>query len=254
MTRTATGEWVRDMSGQRASSVVFGITVALLIAASWILTIRSCGTMSAMGEAPMPGGWSMSMVWIRMPGQSWFGAGIAFVGMWIVMMAAMMLPSFVPVLWRYGRAATSAGERHTASLVALVGLGYFVVWAAIGVAVFTGGAAFAVLAMRHSALSRAVPLVSVCAAGIAIVVQLVAWHARGAASCVETPVSGCPRSARARNAWRHGLRLGAYCGQCCAGLMMLQLIVGIMGLRTMAVVAAVVAAERLAREYGRAGA
>jgi hypothetical protein len=30
--------------------------------------------MSAMGEMPMPGGWTMSMAWMRMPGQTWPGA------------------------------------------------------------------------------------------------------------------------------------------------------------------------------------
>jgi hypothetical protein len=27
--------------------------------------------MSALGEMPMPGGWTMSMAWMRMPGQTW---------------------------------------------------------------------------------------------------------------------------------------------------------------------------------------
>ena len=33
-------------------------------------------------------------------GQTWLGAAASFLGMWIVMMAAMMLPSLVPMLWR----------------------------------------------------------------------------------------------------------------------------------------------------------
>jgi len=41
----------------------------------------------------MPGGWMMSMAWMRLPGQSWPGAAASFLGMWIVMMVAMMLPS-----------------------------------------------------------------------------------------------------------------------------------------------------------------
>ena len=44
------------------------------------------------------------MMWMRMPGQSWPGAALSFLGMWMVMMAAMMSPSFVPMLWRYRQA------------------------------------------------------------------------------------------------------------------------------------------------------
>ena len=59
---------------------------------------RLVRSMSAMGGMPMPGGWTMSMPWMRMPGQSWPAAAASFLGMWIVMMAAMMLPSLVPML------------------------------------------------------------------------------------------------------------------------------------------------------------
>jgi hypothetical protein len=38
--------------------------------------------MSAMGEMPTPGGWTMSMAWMRMPGQTWPGAAASFLGMW----------------------------------------------------------------------------------------------------------------------------------------------------------------------------
>ena len=47
---------------------------ALLFAASAAVTIVWCTSMSAMGGMPMPGGWTMSMTWMRMPGQTWPGA------------------------------------------------------------------------------------------------------------------------------------------------------------------------------------
>ena len=37
----------------------------------------------------MPGGWTMSLVWMPMPGQTWAGTGGRFVAMWLVMMVAM---------------------------------------------------------------------------------------------------------------------------------------------------------------------
>ncbi len=52
--------------------------------------------------------------------------------------------------------------------------------------------------------------------------------------------------ADAGTAWRHGLRLGLHCCYCCAGLMAILLVVGVMDLRAMAVVAAAITVERLA--------
>jgi hypothetical protein len=58
--------------------------LALLFAASAAATIVWCTSMSAMGRMPMPGGWTMSMAWMRMPGQTWPGAAASFLGMWVV--------------------------------------------------------------------------------------------------------------------------------------------------------------------------
>src|SRR5580700_5627421 len=113
------------MTSQQA---FFG-TSALVFAASAALTTTWCGSMSAMGTMTMPGGWKMSMAWMRMPGETWTGTAASFLGMWIVMMVAMMLPSLIPMLWRYRRAVMRAGETRLGRLTTLVGLGYFFVWA-----------------------------------------------------------------------------------------------------------------------------
>src|SRR5678815_6196376 len=97
----------------------------LLFAASTAVTIVRCASMSAMGEISMAGGWTMSMAWVRMPGQTWPGAASSFLGMWIVMMVAMMLPSLVPMLSRYREAVGRTGETRLGRLTALVGVGYF---------------------------------------------------------------------------------------------------------------------------------
>ena len=98
------------MASERASQQAFLGVSALLFAASAAVTIVWCASMSAMGEMPMPGGWTMSMAWMRMPGQTWPGAAASFLGMWVVMMVAMMLPSLVPMLWRYRQAVGRTGE------------------------------------------------------------------------------------------------------------------------------------------------
>src|SRR5437667_10055417 len=107
------------MASERASEQTFLGVSALLFAASAAVTIARCASMSAMGGMPMPGGWTMSMAWMRMPGQTWPGAAASFLGTWVVMMAAMMLPSLVPMLWRYrqavGRTAATRLGRLTRS-------------------------------------------------------------------------------------------------------------------------------------------
>ena len=86
-----------------------GICAVSFVATS-AATYVWCAAMSTMGDMPMPGGWTMSMTWMRMPGQSWPGVATSFLGMWIVMMVAMMLPSLVPMLWRYRQAIRGTGE------------------------------------------------------------------------------------------------------------------------------------------------
>jgi predicted metal-binding membrane protein len=200
----------------------------------------------AMGEMPMPGGWMMSMVWTLMPGQTWLGAAGSFLGMWVLMMVAMMLPSLVPMLWRYREAVGRTGERRIGWLTALVGAGYFFVWTVFGMAVFPLGVALASVQMQHPALTGAAPI----AVGVVILMagsfQLTAWKERHLACCREAPGRGRMLRADAVTAWRHGLRLGLHCTNCSIGLMAILLVIGVMNLRAMAVVAAAITVERLA--------
>ena len=224
----------------------------MLFAASTALTIVWCASMSAMGGMPMPGGWTMSMVWMRMPGQTWSGAAASFLGMWVVMMVAMMLPSLVPMLSRYRDAVRRAGVRgeETADprlgrLTAIVAVAYFCVWTAFGIAAFPLGVAMAALVMRQPALARAVPVAVGVVALIAGAIQFSAWKTRHLVCCRETPEPCRRLPADAVTAWRHGLRLGLHCSYCCAGLTAILLVIGVMDLRMMAVVASAITVERL---------
>src|SRR5579864_9006186 len=120
--RTARCEAISAQAAERR----FSGAAALLFAASLLVTTRWCGSMASMPGMPMAGGWRMSMVWMRMPGQSWPAAGTAFVAMWGVMTVAMMLPSLLPMLWRHRRSVGMAG-RDCGRLTAAVAAGYFLV-------------------------------------------------------------------------------------------------------------------------------
>src|SRR5215467_10871727 len=233
---------VSELVSKRA---FFGVSV-LLFAASAAVTIVWCVSMPAMGGMPMPGGWTMSMAWMRMPGQSWPGAAVAFLGMWVVMMVAMMLPGLVPMLWRYRQAVEKTGATRLGQLTALMGVGYFFVWTLFGMTAFPLGIALAVVEMKLPALARLVPVAGGAVVLIAGVLQFTAWKAYHLACCRTAPGRARAVPADAGTAWRHGLRLGLHCSYCCIGLMAILLVVGVMDLRAMAVVTAAITVERLA--------
>ncbi len=165
--------------------------------------------------------------------------------MWLVMMVAMMLPSLVPMLGRYRQAVGRTGETRLGRLTALVGIGYFLIWTVFGMAVFPLGAALAAIEMQQPALARAVPAAVGVVMLIAGAFQFTAWKARHLACCREAPGHGRTLPADAGTALRHGLRLGLDCSRCCAGLMAILLVIGVMDLRAMAVVTAGITLERL---------
>jgi predicted metal-binding membrane protein len=200
----------------------------------------------------MPGGWNMSMMWAPMCGQKWLRVAASFVGMWIVMMVAMMLPPLMPMLWRYRQAVSRAGETRLGRLTAIVAVGYFFVWTMFGMAAFPLGAALAAAEMHRPALAQAVPLAIGVVVLMAGALQFTSWKAHRLACCREVPELGHALQADARTAWQHGLRLGLHCSYCCAGLMAILLVMGVMDLRVMAVVTAAITVERIAPAGERA--
>jgi predicted metal-binding membrane protein len=222
---------------------------ALIFIASAAATISWCRSMS--GGMPMPGGWAMSMAWMKMPGQTWPGAASAFLAMWTVMMLAMMLPSLVPALSSYRRSMGGLEERRVARLTLLSGLGHFFVWLLFGAAVYPLGALAAAAEMRSPALAKSVPIATGIALLLAGAVQLTGWKARLLRQCRDAPCDPTRRG-NAGAAWRHGLRLGARCALCCIGFMTILIVVGVMNLATMAAVTAAITVERLAPNPERA--
>jgi len=216
----------------------------LLFTGSGAITVAWSASMSGMGMV-MPGGWTMSMMWMRMPGQTWLGATAAFLGMWVVMMAAMMLPSLVPVLLRYRLAIEAAAAHRLGRLTAMMGAGYFGVWTALGLAVFPLGIALADLEMVHPALARAVPVAAGLTVMAAGALQFTACKAYHLACCRAVPLRAeVPLDVA--GAWRHGVRLGLHCSYSSAGLTALLLATGLMELGVMAAVTMAVTMERLA--------
>jgi predicted metal-binding membrane protein len=219
---------------------------ALLFVTSSAVTIFWCASMSEMGEMPMPGGWTMSMVWMPICGEMWSGRVTAFLGMWVVMMAAMMLPSLVPMLLRYRHALMRTGETRLGRPTTIAGVGYFFVWSLFGMAAFLVGATLSAVEVQQPALARAVPIAVGGVVLIAGVIQFTAWKAHNLTCWREVLWFGRPLSANPGAAWRQGVGLALHCGRCCANLMVILPAIGIMDLRAMVFVTAAITAERLA--------
>lgn len=229
---------------QTSQRTFFGVSTLLFLASATV-TIMWCGSMSALGGMMMPGGWKMSMAWMRMPGETWPMAVMSFLGMWVVMMVAMMMPSLVPMLRRYRQAVGGTGETRLGWLTLLVGVGYYFVWTVFGMAAYPLGVALVTSEMKQPSLAHAVPFAVGAVVLIAGALQFTRWKACHLTCCRKMPEDGSRLPADAGTAWRHGLRLGLHCAQCCAGLMAILLVIGVMNLGAMAFVAAAITVERL---------
>src|SRR6266566_7868448 len=226
----ATTTTIRTEPGARSGHGPLVGTGALLFLASATATVHWSRSMT--GGMAMAGGWTLSMVWMSLPGETWAGGGARFVVMWLVMMVAMMLPSLLPMLARL------RGNR----LTALAGAGYFFVWALFGVAVYALGSAIARAELTWPAVARLAPLATGVALLAAGAVQLSAWKARQLAVC---RACGAAASPAAATTLMHGVRFGVNCSLCCLGLMAVLLLGGMMNIAVVAAVAVAVALERL---------
>jgi len=232
------------MAFERTSRQTFFGLSALLFAVSTAVTIVWSRSMSTMKDMQMPGGWSMSMTW--MPGPDWFGAAWSFLGMWVVMMISMMMPSLVPMLLKYRQVIGTKSDGLVNWLSMLVGAGYFFVWTVFGIAVFPLGVALTKAEMQVPALSRAVPLAVGIVVLFAGLLQFTGWKTHQLTCCRQAAGCDMIKSVSAGTAWLQGMRFGLHCVQCCFGLMIMLLVIGVMDLRMMVVVAAAITAERLA--------
>jgi predicted metal-binding membrane protein len=222
----------------------FRTLTALLFLAALAATTYFCSSMSE--GMPMPGGWTMSMMWMRMPDQTWLESAGMFLLMWLAMMVAMMLPSSLPMILRYHHAHRSENERTSMGSTSLLMCGYFFVWSVIGAVIYIGGIPFALATTRWSELSLATPFLIGATVLIAGCMQFMPWTMLGLLRCREplscdmTQEHGNPRSA-----WRLGVRCGTSCVACCCGPTLILLALGMMNPIVIGAVAAVIAMEKL---------
>ncbi len=194
----------------------------------------------------MPGAWTMSMMWMPMPGQTWLGLTVMFMLMWLAMMVVMMLPSYLPTIFRYHRARRSENDGDALAGTSVMLAGYFFVWSAVGGVIYLAGIALAMAAMRWVTVSRSMPMVIAATVFAAGCMQFMPWTKFGLRECRGSIACGASLSrSGASSAWRVGIRSGISCVACCIGPTLILLALGMMNPAVIALVAVVIAMEKL---------
>lgn len=184
----------------------------LLSAAGWIATIRWA---HHMGNGPGPMGLNL----------------VSFLGFWITMMAAMMLPTLSAL--KIVGSGRPSDVRASAPFTA----GYLTIWGLAGSLFYCASLGTETLAEHHHhvAIGVAVAIFAICAA-----YQTTSWKSRFLHACASPTTPRAPLT--------KAYRKGAHCGTRCLGtswsVMTLLLALGIMQLAAMAVIAAALLLER----------
>ena len=178
------------------------------------------------------------------PGTALGGLGW-YLGVWVTMMAAMMLPSFAPMV--VGRARIErarGGGNTTAGSIAFVA-GYVATWAAVGLAGYAIVEGVRSLGIGLLSWDSGGPYVAGGVIVVAAVYQLTAAK--------DACLTHCRRPEMLLGDWRPGplgaLRMGidhgGFCVGCCWAMMAALFALGIMSVGWMAFVAALIAIEKL---------
>jgi predicted metal-binding membrane protein len=207
-----------------AVRVRLGLVAALLGLAglSWWWTARQ---MEGMDQGP----------WTSL------GALVWFLGIWVVMMAAMMFPSVAPTVALYSRMTR---QRSPLSPL-LFAAGYLLTWAVAGLAAFTLAAVLHRISGDVLAWDRAGRWVAGATLIVAAVYELTPLKDVCLGKC-RSPLGfllGSWRDGR-WGALRMGAKNGAWCVGCCWALMASLFALGVMSLTWMAVVAGLIAVEK----------
>jgi predicted metal-binding membrane protein len=172
-----------------------------------------------------------------------------YVSVWIVMMAAMMLPSAAPMVAVHsavGRRARDLGRPTTrGATVAFVG-GYLLVWTVFGLLAYALFELIRSLDVDALSWSRAGRYVAAGVIAVAATYQLTPLKDVCLAKC-RSPLAFVAGSWRGgwTGATRMGIEHGAWCVGCCWALMATLFALGVMSLTWTIAIAALVAVEKL---------
>lgn len=216
------------------AAVVIGLVGFAALAWMYLAYVATqVNDMSSVLAMPMTSAWT--------PAQA-----ALMITMWAVMMAAMMLPSSVPMVLTYDRMDRGSVEGPGGSTAAFI-TGYVVVWSAFAVA-----AAGLQWLLHDMALVNSMGAAQGELAGLLLIgagiFQFSPVKRRSLGAC-RTPMGFLLNSWRdgKTGALRMGLQHGTLCLRCCWALMVLLFVLGVMNLAWVAALAVFVLAEKLSR-------
>jgi predicted metal-binding membrane protein len=206
-----------------------GWTLLTLVAAlAWLLTVTRSRD---MGMGPGTMGLALPL----------------FLLLWVVMMAAMMLPSLAPVALTWVKAIrrSATGSVRSLRVAEFVG-GYLLAWAGFGLLAYGVLAATGRLVDSHPDAGRWIGATAFLLAGL----QQFGPLKRVCLRHCRNPMFQMLRYARRRHRakdLRVGAHHGLYCVGCCWGLMIVLVPLGLMNVAAMAMLAVVIFLEKLWR-------
>jgi predicted metal-binding membrane protein len=194
--------------------------------------------------------WAVTVVLARRMGNGPGTMGLAllpFLGLWVVMMAAMMLPSVAPVavLWTRLIGDGPRGPARAARMGMFLG-GYLLAWAASGLVAFAALAGAGRLLTASPAAATWLGAAIFIVAGIYQLTPWKDWCLRRCRSPVGALIFYLGFQGRGRDL-RVGVHHGTTCVGCCWGLMIVLVAVGVMNVAVMAALAVAIFAEKLWR-------
>jgi predicted metal-binding membrane protein len=173
--------------------------------------------------------------WSALGGFGWF------LGVWIVMMAAMMFPSVAPTVALYSRMT----RNRSTGLALMFVSGYLVTWTGAGLAALGIGAGASAVAGTSLEWSHAGRVLAGTTLLVAAGYQLSPLKDVCLGKC-RSPLGTLLGSWRdgGLGAVRMGIKNGAWCVGCCWALMASLFALGVMSVLWMAVVAGLIAIEK----------
>jgi len=211
----------------------------VLAAAGWLLAglLATPGMQSGIltGAQPMSD-----------PMHPWPAEAGLFLLTWIVMMAAMMLPSIVPFTVGVSRLMRLRGAARGGTLTMTIA--YILIWAGTGILAYP--------ALRGLQLASEGPTEVAVRAGAAVLIAAGVYQftplkrvcLRRCRSPLFLVMQHGQRATRSRlGALQAGIRHGAYCLGCCWALIAVLLAAGAMSLAWMGAIAAIVALEKVSK-------
>lgn len=216
-------------SGQRVARIRDGLLpmggVGVVLAISWAYLVQMSWGMENMDATA---GW-----WFMPRMSNWDGADLALVfAMWAIMMAAMMLPSAVPLLSLLARGES---QRHGGARALLAtsasALGYIGAWVAFSALATLAQWGLLEARLVSPMMASSSPYLSALLLAAAGAYQFTALKYACLSRC-RSPLGALMTQKRddITGAFLLGLRQGAYCTGCCWLLMALLLVLGVMNL------------------------